>query len=559
MLAATELEPSGAAATGAIPRTTLRRGLSSPPSIAELSSVFSRSNLSFTRSSAAPAAESPPLKALSPPSPDFTNCHESSQPPSSSASLKSSPKSSESSLPSFPSSVSLPGISSVSSTPSLSPLPSTFSLLTDFSLPRTDTASTSCRSLLPGHSSKSLPEGSLEASSQIGTRARSELTSVSDKRPKSAPMCLLHNAQSTSSPPGVLSTSSSQRDSNVQTSTQDPSTLPLAEQEWSPWPFTSQLALGIHNGTADGFTALKICGFFLQLLNDVIAGTPINDEQLAEFVAGETSTLIAEKKAAIEGNPLLKLSLTKEYVRKQKKSELELLFEVSEGPEDQALHLTSVLDQPTTKLLREKCCTEGVTLHSAFCALATVAFVDLLVAKDIICEKYVSSKHIINMRHYWRGDSSLAFGCHIAHLNLRTKIQRETMEDFWSFARSFHEKLQEEMDGTNILQEAALNEICRSNVQDSRDIFLKPSTRQTDYYASNMGDVTSLLQGGPHVRLEFILSTVSVSKFNISCAHLFHTYRSRFVHTLDYSTKYMTRDLAGKYCNKIFELLQKVL
>ncbi|XP_069937949.1 uncharacterized protein [Cherax quadricarinatus] len=544
-------------ATGAIPRAAPCSGLSSPPSMALLSSALSRSDFSFARCTATPSTESPPLGVAPPPSPDFPNGLASSQPPSSEGSLKSSSKSSESiSLPSFPSSaassVSLPSVSSASTPPSsLSALSSAFSSETDFNLPKTDTTGTSCRSLLPGYSSRSLPEGNLHQSSQTGARcARSEFTSVSDKRPKSAPVCLLPDAQSKRSPRCPLCIGSTQHDCNLQTSTQDPSTLPLAEELWTLWPSKSHLVLGIHHGTADGFTALKICGFFLQLLNDIIAGTPINDDQLAEFVAGETFKLISAKKVATQSNPSPKPPL------ERKKSELEVFFK---GSDDQSLYLTRVLDQSTTKLLKEKCCMEGVSLYSAFCALATVTFVDFLVAKNVIREKYcVSSKHSINMRRYWSGDSSLAFGCHIESINLHTMIQREALADFWSFARSLHEELQEEMDSKSIFGKAVQKELYRPTVHDNEK-FMTRQPLSTDYHISDMGDVTAFIHGGPHVRSELVWSTVSIHKFNIPCAHLFHTYRGRFIHTLDYATKYMTTEAATMYCNKIFDRLRKVI
>nr|XP_053656278.1 uncharacterized protein LOC128705057 [Cherax quadricarinatus] len=377
--------------------------------------------------------------------------------------------------------------------------------------------------------------------------------------PVSAPVCLPSGSQSTSSTPHGLTASSLLHDFTIRTSPQALS--PLLAEEWSPWPCTSHLALGIHHGVADGFTALKICGFFLQLLNDVIAGTPVDDEQqLGEFVAGETFELISARKVAIENNPSLKQMLMGKWERKLRKSELEVLFKVPKGLEDQALHLTSVLDEFTTKLLREKCFTEDVTLHSAFCALATVAFVDLLVEKNIISDKYtVYSKHSTNMRNYWSSDSSLAFGCHMAPINMCTRIPREVMQDFWSFARSFQRDFHREMENATMLQEAALNELCRSDVQNSREMFLNPPPRQTDYYVSNMGDVTQLVQGGPHVRPEFVLSTVSINKFNLACAHNLHTFKGCFIHTLDYATRYMTREVATKYCNKIFERLNEVV
>ncbi|XP_069937085.1 uncharacterized protein [Cherax quadricarinatus] len=432
--------------------------LSSTPSLEELPSTFNSSYLlPFTPSTATPSTHSPPLRVIPPP-PEFSNSTESSQ-NSYSASPVFSSKSSVSSLPTCSSYSSVSSSFSYATSTSPSSLfSSSISSLTNLDFSRTDLANTACQSLLPGLSSKSLL-GDLGESGGC---------------PVSAPVCLPSGSQSTSSTPHGLTASSLLHDFTIRTSPQALS--PLLAEEWSPWPCTSHLALGIHHGVADGFTALKICGFFLQLLNDVIAGTPVDDEQqLGEFVAGETFELISARKVAIENNPSLKQMLMGKWERKLRKSELEVLFKVPKGLEDQALHLTSVLDEFTTKLLREKCFTEDVTLHSAFCALATVAFVDLLVEKNIISDKYtVYSKHSTNMRNYWSSDSSLAFGCHMAPINMCTRIPREVMQDFWSFARSFQRDFHREMENATMLQEAALNELCRSDVQNSREMFLNP-------------------------------------------------------------------------------------
>nr|XP_045612232.1 proline-rich protein 36-like isoform X3 [Procambarus clarkii] len=334
-------------------------------------------------------------------------------------------------------------------------------------------------------------------------------------------------------------------------------------EERSSLPYTSHLALGLHNSVADGFTAMKICGFIVKLLNDVIAGTPIDEQQLGEFATWETSWMAWGIKEVKDGDDTLLIQTLKEELKAKKKckSEVKALFRVPEDPEGKACHITRTLDLASTKNFLEKCHSQGVRLHSVFCALANVAFVDLLVERDVVRNSSViCSSHYSNLRRYWKSDSSLGLGCNIAPFHLCVDTKSDETRDFWSYVRSFQENLEKALDHATMRRESSAFQIFVPEVLDHRQVLLEPWPFETDYYTSNMGDVTALVtEGGPHVYPEHLVSSTSINKLSFGFSHVFHTFRGRFIHTLDYNTQLVTETVAEEYCNRLFKKLHEVI
>nr|XP_053636076.1 uncharacterized protein LOC128691262 [Cherax quadricarinatus] len=207
-----------------------------------------------------------------------------------------------------------------------------------------------------------------------------------------------------------------------------------------------QLFVGFHHGIVDGWTAMKICGWTVTLLNDVISGKPVNNDQLGEHVSPkQTMELLLARKALIEANPKLIKKLTDgTNLQQEMKSFFQLINQMPKEIEE-------------TKSFIHKCRAERVTVHSAFTALTGAALTDLLTEKGIVQDTYnIRVGHLINMRRYWKGDVSRSLGCHILKPLLQCiDTSRNVLDKFWDFARSVHQELQRNIeDGTIIGEEA---------------------------------------------------------------------------------------------------------
>nr|XP_053645218.1 uncharacterized protein LOC128697505 [Cherax quadricarinatus]XP_053645219.1 uncharacterized protein LOC128697505 [Cherax quadricarinatus] len=328
------------------------------------------------------------------------------------------------------------------------------------------------------------------------------------------------------------------------------------------FPHSYHLFLGFHHSIVDGFSAMKICGFTVTLLNDVITGKPINDDQLGEFVSREeTMELVLAKKALIEADPLLMKKLTDEAnLRKDKELFFSRIYQIPEGIEVKSLILERQLDTTTTRKFLNKCRAERVTVHSAFTALADAALVELMAEKDAVQDTYnIYNYHSVNMRRYWKGDVSKSLGCHVSVIFMNTHTPRNINEIFWDFARSVHQELQSKLKSGSALEEEAFDLLKSDSMDTFEAIADSPSGLVLpDYNTTNMGDVTALVtEGTDHIRVTRVIR--SISNTVLACTHVFHTFRGRFLYLLDYSTRHLSTEIAESFCNKIFDNLLNVI
>ncbi|XP_042861472.1 uncharacterized protein LOC122246765 isoform X8 [Penaeus japonicus] len=326
----------------------------------------------------------------------------------------------------------------------------------------------------------------------------------------------------------------------------------------SRYPHTHTLFLGFHHGITDGNTNMRICGFLVQLLNDVLAGRPINDEeQLGIFVSdGRTKKLLEERIAYMELEPDRKQRALDDYnSRHANHSLIKSTFKGVGDKVGKSLLLTSDVDAATTTQFVKRCRAEKVTVNSAFTALANVALVDLLVDGGLEQDAYsIRGDHIIDARRYWDGDTSQHLGCHILpQLAVMIPTPRDTEGKFWDYARLVHADLKGKLEAGTAVQDEAVKYFM-SERPSFETIFA------CEFNVSNIGDVTSLVtEGGEQVQAVHVLRSANVDGIHCPWTHLCHTFRSRFIHVLSYNTASVSSQMAEEYCNRIFHHLRRAV
>ncbi|XP_063585112.1 uncharacterized protein LOC134762530 isoform X1 [Penaeus indicus] len=332
--------------------------------------------------------------------------------------------------------------------------------------------------------------------------------------------------------------------------------------------FVSHLFLGFHHGIVDGITTMKVCGCLVKLLGDVISGQPISDEeQIGELVsAEETEKLIRAKKLRIETDYELREALIRGARSKCSNPRLlRRIYQAPEGSEDRSAQVIRHLDVATTEKFVNKCRTESLTVHSAFTALANVALTDLLMKENVIQSSYtISSAHTTNLRRYWPGNTSRALGCHISPTYLYTETPRDAGNRFWEYARTLHQNLKSNLESGKALEDIALRQLMTRPKTEEREDRVGDREENTEvepeYFTSNMGDVTPFVSGeSEDVKATHITRSISLHKAGLSCSHVFHTFKGRLTHCLDFSTKFLSEDLARDYCDLIFRRLEEVI
>nr|XP_027215411.1 uncharacterized protein LOC113808266 isoform X1 [Penaeus vannamei]XP_027215412.1 uncharacterized protein LOC113808266 isoform X1 [Penaeus vannamei] len=317
----------------------------------------------------------------------------------------------------------------------------------------------------------------------------------------------------------------------------------------SGFPHMYSLFLGINHAITDGTTNAIVCGFLIQILDDVLAGKEINDEeQLGIFISDEkTVKAMREQVAFVKDNPEVLRTLEEDHRKLQERhSILKNTFKGVAKEGARTAFLTKDLNTETTAAFIKRCRAEGVTVNSAFIGIANFALVDLLAQGGLVQESYsIRNAHVVNTRRYMEGDASQYLGCHIAIQNVIHETPRNFSENFWSYAKPIHDEFQTKIKSGFPLQ-----------VEGTKDLMPKTSdfdtTFEFDYCITNMGDVTQrLTEGGDQVQVVHLLRIAEISRVPIALDSFLHSFRGRFTHTLAYNTSLVTSQMAELYYEKI--------
>lgn len=341
-----------------------------------------------------------------------------------------------------------------------------------------------------------------------------------------------------------------------------------AANEMQGFPHLYTFFLGFHHGITDGTSTMKICGFLVQLLNDVISGKAIDDvEQFGVFISGEVTHKIVNKRvAAMRADPeILQKMIGESEAHKSNCSILNLTYKDAREDECNTKYITRDLDVATTSAFFQKCRAESVTINTAFAALANAAMVDLLALGGLEQESYkIRSDHVVSVRRYWDEDGSKYLGCHILPpMPILVEVPRHIGDKFWDYARSMHKEIQSELKAEAVVREEALKTYFMPENANFDEFFQSPQSpndNTCDFCVSNMGDVTKLVtEGGDHVQVTHVLRSVSVHGVPNNWSHLIHTFRGRLIHVLDYNTGRVNTQMAQTFCERIFHHLHNVL
>lgn len=336
--------------------------------------------------------------------------------------------------------------------------------------------------------------------------------------------------------------------------------------------FEHKVLISLHHSITDGFSSLRICGHFINLLDDVLEGREIDDSvQVAEFSDGdknsqEVMTTIMKK---FQEHPEERENALQEYDDFQKMKVLLLdAYPVADRQvTHQTLYLRNDFDQETTKKFLAKCKANNVSFHTGFFTAVQVAVVELLKDAGIFQDTFeISSKHVVNSRRFWNKevDADVQFGANIAALPVNFTVPSDWQKIFWTTITKEHHLLF--MTRLNDFK-AQMNMICR---YERMMPFMSFEISPSQYYdTNNMGDVTAVLSGAVaksnrerdatvHVVISDIVRSTSTHDRGVICSHVTQTLRGRLLHSMDYNIQYMDTEIANKYVQKVSEVVKLV-
>ncbi|XP_068210056.1 uncharacterized protein [Palaemon carinicauda] len=322
-------------------------------------------------------------------------------------------------------------------------------------------------------------------------------------------------------------------------------------------PFKSHIIFGLHHGMTDGTSNMNIMGFFISLLNDVIANRPINDEEpLGHFASDEeTMKLIMEQKVVLEGNPKLKAKIEEDLLFQNGHSPLMVKSFPRSNKKKHISSIVRVLDREVTSRFIHRCKKEKVTVGSAFTAVVNMAIVDVLMDCGVIEDSYmIENFHTINLRRFWKPRTSVPLGLHMGYpLMLFSDTPKNVRDHLWDYAKTLGESLKEKVFSGRLFAHKAYAMFFPKELPHSEDHIA------CDYITSNMGDVTRLVtEGGEHVRITNIVRGSSFDSIPYPVLINSHTFRGIFTISFDYNEGLLMPEVAEKLCSQIVKCVTEV-
>ena len=323
------------------------------------------------------------------------------------------------------------------------------------------------------------------------------------------------------------------------------------------FPFTRTLLLANHHGIADGTTNMLITDVFLRLLDYVVAGTFVDDTQQVGKLAGGEHTqamLKARKEELMQDQDQF------QHLKNMEQPVQEMLipraYPMARDPEFKSQMLVRHLDKDSTHAFIRKCKKEGITVNSGMVAAINVALVDFVREGGLEQDFYhVQGGQSVNMRRYWPGDSSQAFGDHMLVMKPQHTVLTPVSwrDNFWQYARRIHTNTKQNLQERAVVTFSVMSEMKYHN----EDYFALRPHHNKEYTTSNMGNLDHLIPTeGRQVRLAHLF-------FVTSCwddyMHLqFLTLRGVLIFSLVHSSDVLTRANARILLNTIFDNIMAV-
>lgn len=327
------------------------------------------------------------------------------------------------------------------------------------------------------------------------------------------------------------------------------------------FPYSRSLVLANHHGIADGTTNCRIVNHFLRILNDVIAGNPIDDrEQLGELANGEeTAALLAATEEEIKKN----VEATEQALEEFKKHrDSEKLVQRAFPNQDDPHYITKIvsesLDEETTSRFFRRCKQEGVTVNSGFTALVSGSMIDLVREEGLKQDNYLLQVvHSINLRRYWQGDVSRALGCHISGTAQPETLTHQWRDNFWQYTRELHTNIHE-----SLKDKAPLKFMIYYFMVDSEEAFAEKikgrPEMESDYAFANIGNLDPLIPtDGEHARLAHLVR--STQCWNERIILMLHSLRGRLLFNLCYTSDTLTEKQAQRLADLTFQNLKDMI
>ncbi|XP_037799644.1 uncharacterized protein LOC119594662 [Penaeus monodon] len=326
------------------------------------------------------------------------------------------------------------------------------------------------------------------------------------------------------------------------------------------FPHQSYLVMPVHHSFIGGPTMALIVQRLVELLNDVIAGRPIDDSrQIGELVPStEIDAAKRRIREELEREPARLEAMREEMVACDSEPILLKAFPRPGGVPSSG-HVFRDVSPALLQKFTAKCKSEGVTFNSGLQAAINTALVETVTEAGLQQDAFSLSINLAtDVRRYMSRNPLEVLGLHVRPTVHRVVTPARVRDHFWHYCRAMHGSLSGLIRSGLALQQEVVREMTQPLIDPHR-YYMTPPPVLRDYGLANVGDLTTLIRGqGEHLQLTDILMASSAHRFLFMMLHQIYTFRGHCPYCVSYDTTYMTHDTASLIADKVLATVADV-
>ncbi|XP_063613322.1 uncharacterized protein LOC134786612 [Penaeus indicus] len=333
---------------------------------------------------------------------------------------------------------------------------------------------------------------------------------------------------------------------------------PLPEIK-AAFPYQYDLVMMPHHALIDGFTMSYITGKLVELLNDVIAGRPIDDEPLGVYLSNEEIVKIDEQIAKdFEKEPEKVEAMKQELLACDTPPLLCKAFPPPGGKPATDFVYRNV-DQTSLASFTAKCKANGVTFNSGIEAVINTAMIEMARGTGVEGESHHMSINLAtNLRRYMKRHSLPILGLHVRPTVHRIETPFDVRDNFWDYTKRLDQRLSVFLKSGEAIQQNVVREMTLPQLPAVEHHAAGPKALR-DYGLTNIGDLTALIPGvGEHLQQTDLAMFSCTHYSGFPMLHQMYTFRGHSPYTLSYDTSYLAEDTAVELMDRILALMHEL-
>ncbi|XP_047486660.1 uncharacterized protein LOC125037538 isoform X1 [Penaeus chinensis] len=325
------------------------------------------------------------------------------------------------------------------------------------------------------------------------------------------------------------------------------------------FPYQYDLVMMPHHSFIDGVTMAIITGKLVGVLNDVIAGRPIDDEPFGVYLNNEEIVKIDEQIVNDFKKEPEKVEAMKREILACDTTPLLCRAFPPPGGKPATDFVYRNVDQTSLASFTMKCKANSVTFNSGLEAVINVAIIEMAREAGVEGESHHMSINLAtDLRRYMKRRSLPILGLHVRPTVHRIETPFDVRDNFWDYTRKLHQRLSVLLKSGEALQQNVVREMTLPQLSPVEHHASGPKPLR-DYGLTNIGDLTAIIPGvGEHLQQTDLAMFNCTHYSGFPMLHQIYTFRGHSPYTLSYDTSYIARETAVTLTDKVLMLMHEL-